>query len=884
MATTIPGITDELGQQDLYTPDYSFLIKAVGQKQGEYDRGFNAFKTLANSALNSALTNTDNIQKRQEIFKKIQESLKSVSGLDLSNQANISEAMNILTPITHDKEILHDMSVTKMNQEASEKLDSVKNSFDSKTRDMYNEYSEMDIQQQAQKLKSAKRGDGSIFQVTPGEFVPYENPAEFLEKSAKDSGMDMEITKAMGNGYLETVKNGKMAIDPFTNWAKGMIGNKYDRYFNQVGKVQSEQAITSAMSQHKISRTEAAQMAAAQMTKNLINQASIAGQQSDKKIKEYDLKLAIFQEVAAKNNGKVANVDEYNKTLALRDNYVSTLAKSKTDLHTLTTQGADYVIRNMGSLMSDQLKQGTASKWATDYAVKSTKVELKPDEVTLKKWTLAQDESQFRRTNDLAERKFKYQMYNDEQNRNVAMLKLGADGKTPTTEYIGQVDGTALPAVTALQTGMEQTRTDLYNNTFGAGNGLLTMVYSNSSKFNQMSSTINKLRAIDENTGGKVSWTTKDQENLSVLFDDLTTKNHQTMKPMNLNINSRSSVNLFLKNLVTGVFNKAKDHINEHIKAGKNGTPDAFANVYTGVETLMQKEQQVESAYEKASDIITSSPGYVHGMFTGAKIVGQTGNRKPIYDFSGMSEDAKTFLNNSVGGQFNEGMVTSSQYKYNKLSESEMLNILRSKTDNTDLGKKLLNTSDKTFATAFNNDALATYNPVNKTVTFTLKPIIESASAKKLGVDNANASYNFTMTYDEAAAIGTSNRIKQNLSANTLYNRTLGITAGLSVNPTKTIESPSYMEQYGYKYELHPTKDNQGQYGVNVSIQKKNHNTDKWTTTASYFQPLDLSNRKKLNELESNISSDFVSYTNLINNYNSSILNSKDTLPIDFNK
>lgn len=875
MATTLPGVTDDLGNQDLYTPDYSFLIKAVGQKQGEYDRGFNAFKSLANSALNSPLTNTENQLRRQEIFKKIQNSLKSVSGLDLSNQANISQAMDILTPITTDKEILYDMSVTRMNQQAADQLNTVKSSFDSKTREMYNEYSEMDIQQQAEKLKNAKRGDGSILQVTPGEFVPYENPAEFLEKQAKDSGMDIEITKAMGNGYLETVKNGKMAIDPFTNWAKGMIGNKYDRYFNQVGKVQSEQAITSAMKQKNISRTEAAQLAAGQMTKNLINQASIAGQQSDEQVKKYDLQLDVFHTAAAKNNGKIVNVDEYNRIKALRDNYVTTLAKSKADLNTLTTQGAEYVIKNMGNIMSDQLKSGTASQWATNYAIKTTKVDLKPDEVVMKKLTLAQAESQFSRTMDLNERKFKYQMYNDDENRKISMLKINLDGKLPTTEYVGQVDGTVLPAVSSLQTGMEQTKTELYNNAFGAGNGLLTMVYANSSKFNQMSGTINKLRAIDEGTG-KVSWTENDYKNLSSMFADL------GLKPMSLNVNSKSSVNLFLKNLVSGVYNTATKNINPHLKAGTTGKPDAFGNVYSNVQNLMQKQKEVESAYDKASDIVTSSPGYVHTMFTGAKIVGQTAKGKPIYDFSGMSEDAKTFLNNAIGGQFNEGMVTSSQYKYNKLSESEMLNILRSKTDNPNLAKMLLNVSDKSFVTAFNNDALVTYNPVNKTVTFTLKPVVESTAAKKLGVDAAG-SYNFTMTYDEAAAMGTSSRIKQNLSANTLANRTLGITASLAVNPTKTIESPSYMEQYGYKYELHPTKNNQGQYGINVSIQKKNHQTDKWLTTTSYFQALDPNNKGQLNEFESKISSDFINYINRINNYNSSILDSKDTLPIDFN-
>jgi hypothetical protein len=872
MATTIKGLTDDFGKQDLYTPDYSFLTKAVGQKQAEYDKGFNAFKNLASSALNSALTNTDNQQRRQEIFKKIQESLKSVSGLDLSNQSNIAQAMNILTPITGDKEILHDIAVTKMNQQVSEQIDSVKNSFDSKTREMYNEYSEMDVQQQTEKLRTAKRGDGSIFQVAPGEFVPYENPAEFLEKQAKESGMDIEITKAMGNGYLQTVKNGQMAINPFTNWAKGIIGNKYDRYFNQVGKVQSEQAISSAMKQRNISRTEAAQLAATQMTKNLINQASIAGQQSDKKIKEYDLQLAVFHNVASKNNGKIVNKQEYDKVLALRDNYVSTLAKSKTDLNTLTTQGADYVIRNMGSLMSDQLKQGTALQWAQNYAMKTMKVDLKPDDVVLKKWSLAQDESQFQRTMDFNKEKFKYQMYNDDANRKIAMLKLTADGKAPTTEYIGQVDGTELPAITALQTGMEQVKNDLYNNTFGADNGLLSMVYSNSSKFNKMSSTINKLRELDE-TGKTSNFTQEDYKNLNVMFEDM------DLPSMNLDINKRSSVNKFLKNLTTGVYNTAKKHISTHINAGGQGKPDAFGNVYNNVATLMNKQKEIENAYSKVADVVTHSPGMVNSMFKGANIIGYA-NGKPMYDFTNVSEDSKKFLNNVVSGQFNEGMVTSSQYNYTGVSESEKLNILRAKTDDKDLADKLKNLGPKSFLDVFSNVSLATFNPVNKTVTFTLKAN-ETGANKKLGVVSGQA-YNFTMTYDEAAGIS-SQRIQNTLSANTLANRTLGITSSLVTNPTKTVTSPSYMEEYGYKYELHPTLNQLGQRGVNISIQKKDHSLGTWKISSSGFFPINPNDKVGLNDLENKLVTDFNNYVNVVNMYNSSILNSKDTLPIDYN-
>ena len=92
------------------------------------------------------------------------------------------------------------------------------------------------------------------------------------------------------------------------------------------------------------------------------------------------------------------------------------------------------------------------------------------------------------------------------------------------------------------------------------------------------------------------------------------------------------------------------------------------------------------------------------------------------------------------------------------------------------------------------------------------------------------------------------------------------------------------MEQYGYKYELHPTTNSDGQYGVNISIQKKDHQTGKWIISASGFKPLKQNDKLELNNLDFMIAKDFNNYINNISLYNESILKSKDTLPIDFNK
>mgnify|MGYP003667394962 CR=1 FL=1 len=673
MATFVQGVTDTF-DQELYTPDFAFLSTAMGQRQARYDKGFNAFKTLASSALNSALTNVENQKTRQDIFKKIQDNLKATAGLDLSNQSNVAQAMSILDPIVNDKEILYDMSVTRQNQEAASRLDAVKNSFDADVRNMYNEYSELDIQQQAQKLKTAKRGDGSILQVQPGEFVPYENPADLLNKAAKEIGLDVEITQAMGDGYLKTFKNGKIAVDPFTNWAITTMGKKYDRYFNQVGKVQSESTVNNLMTQRNISRTEATQLMATDMTKSLINEATIRGRQSDEKIKDYDLRLNVFHQVASKNGGKIVNKPAYDKLVAERNNYVTELAKSKTDLSNLTTKGVEYVLSNMGNIIADKYKNNAASEWAVNQAGVTAKVEMKADEVQLTKWREAGTESRFQRTQDLAERKFKYQMYNDEQNRNITMLKLGADGKIPTLNYIGQVGGAELPAISSLQASRERVTEGIMDNTFGAG-GILSMAFD-ATTYNKMTNTINKLRSVSKNQ--KATFNEDDRKNINSMFKTF------KIEDADADPNDPADAQNLLKKISIGAISKAAKHlIDDHIKAGNIPNSDSFQKIEANLRTLLATDKTLEDSYNNIANIVSpGNNGYINPTFKGVREVGRTSANKPIYDFTNTSADAKRFISTQVANQFQTGAITSNQYTLNKLSDAEFMNIIKGKSNN----------------------------------------------------------------------------------------------------------------------------------------------------------------------------------------------------------
>ena len=869
MATFVQGVTDTF-DQELYTPDFAFLSTAMGQRQARYDKGFNAFKNLANSALNSALTNGENQKTRQDIFKKIQDNLKATTGLDLSNQANVAQAMSILDPIVNDKEILYDMSVTRQNQEAASRLDSVKNSFDSDVRNMYNEYSEMDIQQQSQKLKTAKRGDGSIMQVQAGEFVPYENPADMLNKAAKEIGLDVEITQAMGDGYLKTYKNGKIAVDPFTNWAVTTMGKKYDRYFNQVGKVQSESSVNNLMSQRNISRGEATQLMATDMTKSLINEATVRGQQSDEKIKDYDLRLNIFHQVAGKNGGKIVNKPAYDKLVAERNNYVNELAKSKSDMTNLTSKGVEYVLSNMGNIIADKYKQNAASEWAVNQASVTAKVEMKADEVTLTKWRLSQAESQFNRTLDLNERKFKYQMYNDDANRQLKTLELGAKGVLPTTNYIGQVGGAELPAISSLQSSKQRVAEGIMDNTYGAG-GILSMVYD-ATTYNKMTNTINKLRSVTKNE--KATFSEDDRKNLNSMFKTF------AIEDAKFNPNDPASAQVLLKKIAIGAISKASAHIiDDHIKAGNIPNSKPFLEIQSNLRTLLETDKKLDESYNTIADIVSpGNTGYINPTFAGVKVIGKTSTGKPIYDFTNTSADAKRFISTTVSNQFQTGAITSTQYTFNKLSDAEIMNIIRSKGNNDEASAKLAGMSKEQVGKIFSNYATVTFNPVDKTVNFTLKPEVGTAESKKA---NMTTPLTFTMTYDEASSIP-SERLRSGIMANTINNRSLGIATDLYQNPNGSISSPAYMEKFGYKYNIQRTKDANGFPGLYVTIGTKNHATGQWNESPGRFIAADVNDKTKLLELENGISTNFSKYLATIQNANATVLKNSSTPQINY--
>jgi hypothetical protein len=486
MATFNRGESDQFGPMQLYKPDYQFLTQVYGTKQATYDRGFNYVKSLYNSVLNSPMTSQDNEKQRQEVFKKIQNTLKEAGTLDLSNPTNIEYANKLIEPISSDREFIYDMSVTSKHRGEMGKLEMTRTSLDPKVSGQYNENSKLAIQFATEDLRNAKRGDGSIFRVKPQEFVPYQDIVGDLNKAAKEQNLNIEVQSATGTGYLVKQSNGKLAYEPYTKWAMQAIGNKYDRQFAQQGYVEAEKMIRSKMQSEAVTREDAIRSFTPMITKALYNEAVVNGTYSDAQIKEHDLKIEKFREKFGSRgidpNSNAAK--ELVKLYKSRTEYVNELSKAKADEINLRENGDEYVTSNLYNIFTNEAKKKTALGWAITQADATKKEETTSDATWMGKFREANENSRFNQRLKFDYAKLEQDRIQSEVKNKIDFMRLKfGDGKlgdmTPDVYAGTYTSETDVPATKVLQNDAVAVQQSMFDKVFATSGGLINVLYNN---------------------------------------------------------------------------------------------------------------------------------------------------------------------------------------------------------------------------------------------------------------------------------------------------------------------------------------------------------------------------------------------------------------------
>lgn len=263
MASPFVGVTDQPLDTPFVGTDYNFLNFAQSRIGEQYQQGVNQVKSIYSSVLNAPLSNPANQQVRQQYMQQANDKVQALAKSDLSLPQNVGVASKIFAPFYEDTDILHDINKTKEVQNQMQAGFSARDSTDDKVRNTYNPYSIMDMSQDLQDLKTAKRGDGSIGNVQIHNYTPQLDITDDAAKWAKEEGFEgIDWSNPQGPVLIKG-KNGPSTIPSYDVWLRGHMGSKYDPQFEVEGRVHYRNDLNAIQSQYpNMSKEQATQMLA----------------------------------------------------------------------------------------------------------------------------------------------------------------------------------------------------------------------------------------------------------------------------------------------------------------------------------------------------------------------------------------------------------------------------------------------------------------------------------------------------------------------------------------------------------------------------------------------------------------------------------------------
>jgi hypothetical protein len=835
MATFLKGVTDEFPQMDLYKPDYSFLTQVYGTRQGEYDRGFEYVKNIVNSALNDQLTSESNEEFRKQVFKKIQSSLKDISNLDLSNPANISIANSIVDPITQDKELGRDMALTKFYNREIGKYNALKASDDPKKRALANDYSMAYMNYGINELKNAKRGDGSILNAQPKNFVPFEDVTGFLEQRVKD--LKLEIVQDKVHGFYKVKEtNGVDAGIPFALWAKNALESdgRFNEQLRVMGFVNAENDIRQEMETGKISRDQALQMVAKKLEKPVTEEVKKTEMQSNLSLADVKEKIELFDREYP-NGVPALKKTYYDDLMRQKTQLEKTAGNASKDFSDVTKGGYEYIAQNMHNIYKNNALNKIALDWGKNHAKVTAKVEIDQDDVAMNLYKIKVDTSlAYAKMNQDKELAF-MKMAQDEKIENAKLeleiKKAGAKGELPVSTIIGTSQTTgSIPAVDILSESLVTTRNEIFSDAFDPKDGALNIVVGgeNSGKFY---SVMDKVKRIANNSNEKLT-----PDELKLLG---TLGGHAGVQVYNPN--SPKLAQSTIDALAVGIHNKARKII--PVLAAQGSVQDYKQQVYIlnnmmgKFDQALSQKEQIEQNYENIAKAILNPDGSVKETYEGnVKVVGYTSNNYPIFDLSKLSEAQKKGLSIRVSPEFNKRTTGTTITRLNTgVTADEWGNIFGAvaaeSASDASVFTKFANMNNKARAEMLGNEYEVSSDPVAETVKITVR-------AKNDKEKEATAPLVVTIPFETISTNPSLSRFKKFVKESTMNKTSLGDFNSLFQNPTGTINAKKTIKDTGFDFTATGNYDRYGNYSVSYSTKYWDPVKNKWVNSGVDFIPM----------------------------------------------
>jgi len=209
MATYLQGVTDYIPDYQPFQPDLNFYANLLQTKQTQYDTNWNALNNLYGQLYGADLTHDQNIKKKDELLKQIDFNLKRVSGLDLSLEQNVNQAMQVFRPFYEDKYLIKDMAYTKNWKNTYSNAQALLNSPDPKQAAKYWDEGVRGLEYRRQMFKDATLDE--TLSMADAQYTPKVDViTEYMDFAKKyDIGM---VTQTPDGMYMVRKKNGEQLM------------------------------------------------------------------------------------------------------------------------------------------------------------------------------------------------------------------------------------------------------------------------------------------------------------------------------------------------------------------------------------------------------------------------------------------------------------------------------------------------------------------------------------------------------------------------------------------------------------------------------------------------------------------------------------------------
>jgi len=394
MATYLPNVTDTFAEIDYAAPNYQLMMQALGTAQSRYNDGFAKVKSVYNSLLNSPLSSSDNMQVREEWFKKSQEQLKKLSRVDLSLAQNVSGATSMFDPLAEDPDFIADMGKTRQYQQELATVQSYKNSSDEKLRKLYNPIIEEDIMLGMGELRSGKRGDGSITSHSVRKFMPVEDVNEFLSKRASEQKLEIK-NDSINGPYIVSTTNGSQAVPSYATWAAAQLqGGNFDEFYKRRARVVTEKNVLAIMQQNPSLNKE---QALREYGKGILPQQFQSNAEYIREVRKDISSLDNeFRNIKNQYGGKVPEeiADRLMQMNEKRKQLKETLTGAQRDPSMVapgSEQALENFVRNPYGIQAQMLRNQDATVWATNKAMTQQETSLKVNDWYVAQWKNTQE-------------------------------------------------------------------------------------------------------------------------------------------------------------------------------------------------------------------------------------------------------------------------------------------------------------------------------------------------------------------------------------------------------------------------------------------------------------------------------------------------------------